>query len=96
MSVISVVADWPQGGGPSGDFQIVENHPTEWSVALDQNITWKLTLPETGQSTPIVSNGRVFFSTMKQVQEDTRLGSDIVAWCMDAKSGNDPSPDRIH
>ncbi|MDA9764872.1 PQQ-binding-like beta-propeller repeat protein [Opitutales bacterium] len=86
--VISVVADWPQGGGPSGDFQIVENHPTEWSVALDQNITWKLTLPETGQSTPIVSNGRVFFSTMKQVQEDTRLGSDIVAWCMDAKSGN--------
>jgi hypothetical protein len=28
VSVISVVADWPQGGGPSGDFQIVENHPT--------------------------------------------------------------------
>lgn len=87
VSVISAAEDWPQGGGPSGDFQIEENHPTEWSVALDQNIAWKVTLPETGQSTPIVSNGKVFFSTMKQVQKDTKLASDIVAWCVDAKSG---------
>jgi len=61
--------------------------PTEWSVVQDRNIAWKLTLPETGQSTPMISNGRVFFSTLKPVDADSTLGKDIIAWCCDAKTG---------
>ena len=61
--------------------------PIEWSVVQDRNIAWKLTLPETGQSTPVISDGRVFFTTLKPVQADSTLGKDIIAWCCDAGTG---------
>lgn len=61
--------------------------PTQWSVALNQNIAWQITLPESGQNTPVVHGGRVFFSTNKEVHEDSQIGSDIVAWCCDATDG---------
>ena len=71
-------ADWPI---------TTDAAPPKWSVALDQNIAWKITLPETGQNTPLVHGGKVFFSTMKEVDADATLGSDIVAWCCDAANG---------
>ncbi|MCP5542115.1 MAG: PQQ-binding-like beta-propeller repeat protein [Akkermansiaceae bacterium] len=46
-----------------------------------------MTLPETGQNTPVVAGGRVFFSTMKPVEADAKTGTDIVAWCCDAATG---------
>ena len=79
--------DWPQGAGTTGDFTSAQPAPTKWSVVNDDNIAWKLTLPETGQSTPVVSDGRVFFSTLKPVTEDFSLGKDIVAWCIDSRNG---------
>lgn len=81
-------ADWPQGAGASSDFATDEAAPTEWSVVNDRHIAWKLTLPETGQSTPVIADGRVFFSTMAPVSEDSELGKDIVAWCVDAATGS--------
>jgi outer membrane protein assembly factor BamB len=80
-------ADWHQASGPTGNFSAKEDGPLEWSVSRDQNIAWKLTLPETGQSTPVISNGRIFFSTMKPVREDSSLGKDIIAWCCDSETG---------
>ena len=71
-------ADWPI---------TTERAPTKWSVALDDNIAWKITLPETGQNTPVVHGDKVFFSTMKEVQADAEIGGDIVAWCCDATTG---------
>ena len=71
-------ADWPITTEPA---------PTKWSVALDENIAWKITLPETGQNTPVVHGGRVFFSTMKEVEADAEIGADIVVWCCDAATG---------
>jgi outer membrane protein assembly factor BamB len=64
-----------------------ESAPAKWSVALHQNIAWKITLPETGQNTPVVHGGKVFFSTMKEVTINAETGSDIVAWCCDAGTG---------
>lgn len=61
--------------------------PTRWSVALDQNVAWKITLPESGQNRPVVHGDRVFFSTNKEVHQDCETGSDIVAWCCAANSG---------
>ncbi|MCB1210326.1 MAG: PQQ-binding-like beta-propeller repeat protein [Verrucomicrobiales bacterium] len=77
-STFAAAADWPI---------TTETAPTKWSVALDDNIAWKITLPETGQNTPVVHGGKVFFSTMKEVQADAEIGGDIVAWCCDAASG---------
>ncbi|MEN8773459.1 MAG: PQQ-binding-like beta-propeller repeat protein [Akkermansiaceae bacterium] len=80
-------ADWPQASGANGNFRTSDSGPTSWSVALDQNVSWKLTLPETGQSTPVISKGKVFFSTLKPVEADAAIGKDIIAWCCDASSG---------
>lgn len=80
-------AQWHQASGPDGDFAVSESGPTHWSVALDQNIKWKLTLLETGQSMPIVVGCKVFFSTLKPVEEDSTLEKDIIAWCCEAETG---------
>ncbi len=82
-----LAADWPQGAGASGDFATAEAGPVAWSVARDENIAWKVTLPETGQSTPVIRDGRVFFTTLKPVETDSELGQDLVAWCCDAATG---------
>lgn len=84
---LPAAGDWTQGSGSGGNFQTSESGPVKWSVALNQNISWKLTLPETGQSTPVISNGKVFFSTLKPLEADAEIGKDIIAWCCDALSG---------
>ncbi len=80
-------ADWPQGSGRHGSFQTDNEAPTEWSVVREQNLRWKVILPETGQNTPVIAEGKVFFSTLKPVDADASLGKDILAWCYDADSG---------
>lgn len=82
--------NWPQASGPDGDY-IVDAQPSagpiHWDYESGQGIRWKKTLPETGQSTVVVWGDRLFFTTMKPVDHDSKLGSDIVAWCCDAKTG---------
>ena len=80
--------DWPQGSGDAGNFRTDDTGPTEWSVALEQNIAWRLTLPETGQSTPVICDGKLYFSILKPVESDALLGKDIIAWCCDASTGD--------
>jgi len=80
-------AEWPQAAGPNGDFTTGEPAPVEWSVARHRHVRWKLTLPETGQSTPVIARGRVFFTTLEPVRQDASLGKDIIAWCCDADTG---------
>lgn len=80
-------ADWNQAAGPNADFRITDGTPTSWSVVSNHNIAWKITLPETGQSTPVVAGDKVFFTTLKPVEEDSEIGKDIVAWCCSAKTG---------
>ncbi len=81
---------WPQAAGPDFDFTDPSaiGAPTAWSVSLDQNVAWRTTLPETGQSSPIVCGERVFLTTMKPVEADASLGCDIVAWCFSAQDGS--------
>ena len=82
------LADWPQGPGARFDFTAPEsNAPSEWSVVQNRNIAWRVTLPETGQSAPVIVGERVFLTTMKPVDADANTGSDIVAWCLSAATG---------
>jgi outer membrane protein assembly factor BamB len=87
ITLIVNAADWPQASGPTGNFSVETGAPVKWSVALDQNIAWKLTLPETGQSTPVIARGKLFFTTLKPVEKDSSLGKDIVAWCCETATG---------
>lgn len=80
--------DWTQGPGPDSGFAVQNaKPPTTWSVVRNENVLWQKTLPETGQSTVVSSNGMIFFTTLKPVDEDSSLGSDLVAWCCDASTG---------
>lgn len=80
--------DWTQGPGPDSGFAIQNaKPPTTWSVVRNENVLWQKTLPETGQSTVVSSDGQIFFTTLTPVSEDSSLGSDLVAWCCDASTG---------
>ena len=79
--------DWHQAAGPNGTFSSPHSAPLDWSVVQNRNIRWRLQLPETGQSIPIVSQGRVYFTTYATVTKNSLLGSDIVAWCCSARTG---------
>ena len=51
--------DWPQFRGPLGNGVAPEDKaPLHWGPA--NNVRWKATLPGPGNSSPIVSHGRVF------------------------------------
>ena len=83
----SLMADWPQAGGPGGDFVIKQNAAINWSMVKDSNIRWQRTLPETGQSIPVIAAGKVFVTTLKPVKQDSELGRDIVAYCLSEETG---------
>ena len=88
MTVVCCQADdWRQGSGPTGDFQTDSPVPTKWSVVSGEKVAWTLSLPETGQSTPVICEGKVFLTTLKPVEADSELGKDLIAWCCDAVSG---------
>lgn len=85
-SALLIADEWPQGAG-GGDFTAPDPAPVAWSVTRNENIAWKRTLPETGQSTPVICAGRVYFTTLKPVANDSELGQNLVAWSCNAATG---------
>lgn len=60
-------ADWPQFRGPDRNGISPETKlPLTWSA--DKNIKWKVPLPAAGNSSPIVSGGRVFVTCAEDAQ----------------------------
>src|SRR5688572_24769075 len=55
--------DWPQWRGPTGSGVASPdaNPPTKWSET--ENVRWKVQIPGTGRSSPIVSGKYVFIAT---------------------------------
>ncbi len=87
-AVVLHAQNWPQGPGPNADFRVTDAQaPTTWSVVNNRNIAWRLTLPETGQSTVTVWGDRLFFTIMKPVDADAELGRDVIAYCCRARDG---------
>lgn len=84
---------WPMAGGPQGTWTTTTQHyvPTTWSVSNNQNVLWKTTLPEGGQSGIAVWGERLFLSINKPLPEGTSLaetvGTDIIAYCLNSKTG---------
>ncbi len=72
--------DWPQFRGPMGKGTSAEKDvPLEWGP--EKNVRWRAPLAGTGNSSPIVSNGRVFVT----VAEDQGKKRSLV--CLDRKTG---------
>lgn len=77
---IAAAEDWPQWRGARGDGTCTERGlPVAWSKT--DNVAWKTPLPERGNSTPIVSRGRVFVTQAIEKEHRRTL------MCFDRKDG---------
>ena len=87
-AAVAQAEDWPQAAGPNANYVVQDGTaPTTWSVVNNTNIAWTKTLPETGQSTVTISGGKLYFTCLEPVEADSQLGSTLIAYCCDAKSG---------
>ena len=83
-------ADWPQAAGPNGNFVVNNEHASaSFSVVRNENVSWKVSLPSTGQGTPIVSGGRIFVTSHERINGDSQTGSTILGLCFDARTGKE-------
>ncbi|MFK5924016.1 MAG: PQQ-binding-like beta-propeller repeat protein [Verrucomicrobiota bacterium] len=72
--------DWPMFRGPTGNGVSQEKGvPLTWDA--EKNVKWKVALPDKGNGSPIVSNGRVF------VVSADKDGKKRSLLCFDRKSG---------
>jgi outer membrane protein assembly factor BamB len=57
----ALAGDWPAWRGPTGiGLCDDKNLPVTWSTT--ENVKWRVPLPEPGNSTPIISRGRIFIT----------------------------------
>ena len=99
MQRLAAAPQWPQAAGPNHDWTVwtAATVPTNWSVERNENIRWRTTLPETGQSGIAIWENLLFLTTMKPLpdvdeskkpkQAVPRKGSDIVLHCFDSDTG---------
>jgi outer membrane protein assembly factor BamB len=59
---VSAQDAWPKFRGPSGNGHAAEtaNPPVSWST--DENITWRVEIPGSGWSSPVVRDGRIYLT----------------------------------
>ncbi|MGZ8843333.1 MAG: outer membrane protein assembly factor BamB family protein [Pyrinomonadaceae bacterium] len=79
LSFSSAYADnWPQWRGPSlNGISTEKNLPFKWTP--EENIAWKLAMPEWSGSTPIIWRDRIFLNVAE--------GNDLYLWCVDRTKG---------
>ncbi|MCB9385813.1 MAG: PQQ-binding-like beta-propeller repeat protein [Bryobacterales bacterium] len=85
-----VAASWPQAAGTEGTWaeQSDTAPPTEWSVVRDENIVWRATLPNAGQSGIAGTEEKLFLTTFAPGAGDERhYSADIQGHCVDAETG---------
>jgi outer membrane protein assembly factor BamB len=77
----AIAADWPAFRGPLGNGISEETTaPLEWSKT--KNVKWSAALPQPGNGSPIVSNGKVFVTCA----EDAK-GHERSLYCFDRQTG---------
>ena len=66
--------NWPQWRGPwLNGVSTEKNLPAKWTI--EENIAWKLAMPEWSGSTPIIWRDRIFLNVAE--------GNDLYLWCVD-------------
>jgi outer membrane protein assembly factor BamB len=70
--------NWPQWRGPSlNGVSNEKNLPLKWTT--EENIAWKLAMPEWSGSTPIIWRDRIFLNVAEK--------DDLYLWCVDRAKG---------
>ena len=66
--------NWPQWRGPSlNGVSNEKNLPVKWTT--EENVAWKLAMPEWSGSTPIIWGDRIFLNVAE--------GNELYLWCVD-------------
>ena len=81
--------DWGQAAGPNGNFIVEGNALSNFSVSQDKGVVWRGPLPNTGQGSVVISNGRVFVASHAPTDGDAETGSLIIGQCFDAATGKE-------
>jgi outer membrane protein assembly factor BamB len=80
FGAVASAGDWPQFRGPHGNgYADGQRFPIQWSP--QRNIRWKTPLPQPGNSSPIVSAGRVFVTCAEDQGRRRSL------YCLDRADG---------
>ena len=82
-------ADWAEAAGPNKNYCVPGTAPNHFSVAENESVLWRVSLPNTGESTPIISGDRVFLTCHTAMKQDAESGRDILGLCFDARSGKE-------
>jgi outer membrane protein assembly factor BamB len=70
--------NWPQWRGPSlNGISTEKNLPVKWTT--EENIAWKLAMPEWSGSTPIIWRDRIFLNVAEK--------DELYLWCVDRVKG---------
>jgi len=76
---------WPDKGGPTFNGQVAaadaKGLPTQWDETAGRNIAWKTKLAGEGHSTPVIDEGRMWFTAA------TPDGKKQYVYCLDADTG---------
>lgn len=84
-------SNWYQAAGPNGNWTVTTKQavPVKWSAEKNENIRWRVSLPETGQSGIAVWDDKLFLTTMKPLAADAKrkTGTDIVLYCISSEDG---------
>ncbi|TYA74660.1 PQQ-binding-like beta-propeller repeat protein [Seonamhaeicola marinus] len=88
QSVVTIpnsINQWPMSGGPDGSWKVKTDLdvPVKWSVRTGENIKWKTTLPEGGQSGIAVWDDKLFLTINPPV--DTPKYSKVLEVYKEAK-----------
>lgn len=84
-------ADWPQFRGPTGQgISSARDVPIEWSAT--SNVAWKVPLPGSGWSSPVLAGGRLYVTTAVGASDAEEEGDEpsavsLQAICLDAEDG---------
>src|SRR5262245_28273543 len=77
-SAVVNAENWPQWRGPSlNGVSNEKNLPAKWTA--EENIAWKLAMPEWSGSTPIIWGDRIFLNVAE--------ANDLYLWCVDRTKG---------
>jgi hypothetical protein len=80
---------WHQPAGPHGNWKVEGTPPIEWSVVRDENILWRTSMPECGESNVTIWADRAFTTIHKpleSIDEKNRV-KDIIGYCLNADDG---------
>ena len=81
--------NWPGAAGPNGNYQIDGQAPIKWSAVRNENIKWRTSMSEAGQSAVTVWGDYLFTTVHKPIKsvDEKKAVKDIVALCLDANTG---------